>query len=86
MAELADALDLGSSGVTRAGSIPVSPTKTHLFPIYFGLVRFFMCCGQFFLNCHFGGGHLAALTSFQMQVIELKRLTIPYAAFPGNGK
>ena len=27
MAELADALDLGSSGVTRAGSIPVSRTK-----------------------------------------------------------
>ncbi len=29
VAELADALDLGSSGVTRAGSIPVSPTRTH---------------------------------------------------------
>ena len=27
VAELADALDLGSSGVTRAGSIPVSPTE-----------------------------------------------------------
>ena len=27
MAELADALDLGSSGATRAGSIPVSCTK-----------------------------------------------------------
>ena len=28
MAELADALDLGSSGVTRTGSIPASRTKT----------------------------------------------------------
>ena len=27
MAELADALDLGSSGVTRTGSIPASRTK-----------------------------------------------------------
>ncbi len=27
MAELADALDLGSSGVTRTGSIPASCTK-----------------------------------------------------------
>ena len=27
MAELADALDLGSSGATRAGSIPVIPTE-----------------------------------------------------------
>ena len=32
MAELVDALDLGSSGVTRAGSIPVSPTSG--FPVY----------------------------------------------------
>ena len=30
MAELADALDLGSSGVIRAGSIPVSRTKNDL--------------------------------------------------------
>ena len=28
MAELADALDLGSSGVTRTGSIPASRTKS----------------------------------------------------------
>lgn len=30
MAELADALDLGSSGATRAGSIPVIRTKQSL--------------------------------------------------------
>ena len=29
MAELADALDLGSSGVTRAGSIPVNRTRQY---------------------------------------------------------
>ena len=35
MAELADALDLGSSGVTRTGSIPASRTKImKLSPIY----------------------------------------------------
>ena len=32
MAELADALDLGSSGETRAGSIPVSRTKMNEIP------------------------------------------------------
>ena len=31
MAELADALDLGSSGVTRTGSIPASRTKKSRF-------------------------------------------------------
>ena len=31
MAELADALDLGSSGVTRTGSIPASRTKINIF-------------------------------------------------------
>ena len=30
MAELADALDLGSSGVTRTGSIPASRTKSYI--------------------------------------------------------
>ena len=30
MAELADALDLGSSGATRTGSIPASRTKSKL--------------------------------------------------------
>ena len=29
MAELADALDLGSSGATRTGSIPASRTKSN---------------------------------------------------------
>ena len=29
MAELADALDLGSSGATRTGSIPASRTKNN---------------------------------------------------------
>ena len=29
MAELADALDLGSSGATRTGSIPASRTNYH---------------------------------------------------------
>ena len=32
MAELADALDLGSSGVTRGGSTP--PPRTHFFPYF----------------------------------------------------
>ena len=35
MAELADALDLGSSGATRAGSIPVScTTRLETVPIF----------------------------------------------------
>ena len=32
MAELADALDLGSSGATRTGSIPASRTKIGIIP------------------------------------------------------
>ena len=32
MAELADALDLGSSGATRTGSIPATRTKIMKFP------------------------------------------------------
>ena len=38
MAELADALDLGSSGVTHTGSIPASRTKTELFPQFLDYV------------------------------------------------
>lgn len=38
MAELADALDLGSNEATRAGSIPVRPTKINsLWPLRRGL-------------------------------------------------
>ena len=33
MAELADALDLGSSGETRTGSIPARRTKTQKIPL-----------------------------------------------------
>ena len=42
MAELADALDLGSSGLSRAGSSPVirTKTKTSKKP---GIMRFFGC-------------------------------------------
>ena len=40
MAELADALDLGSSGATRTGSIPASCTKTMYFPPIFGPFRY----------------------------------------------
>ena len=36
MAELADALDLGSSGATRTGSIPASCTKMMNFPLLNG--------------------------------------------------
>ena len=41
MAELADALDLGSNEATRAGSIPVRPTKINsLWPLGRGLTLF----------------------------------------------
>ena len=36
MAELADALDLGSSGATRTGSIPASRTKSMKIPSFVG--------------------------------------------------
>lgn len=36
MAELADALDLGSSGATRTGSIPASRTKIVKIPPFVG--------------------------------------------------
>ena len=39
MAELADALDLGSSGVTRAGSIPVNRTRKLKLPPFIGLIQ-----------------------------------------------
>ena len=39
MAELADALDLGSSGVTRTGSIPASRTKMVKPSPFLGLIR-----------------------------------------------
>ena len=38
MAEQADALDLESSGVTRAGSIPVIRTKILKLPPFIGLL------------------------------------------------
>ena len=41
MAELADALDLGSSGATRTGSIPARRTKQMNIPPFIGhLVRY----------------------------------------------
>ena len=51
MAELVDALDLESSGETRAGSIPVSCTITNksrltadfLFTGIFGYLSYFIC-------------------------------------------
>ena len=42
MAELADALDLGSSGISRAGSSPVIRTKTEASENP-GIMRFFGC-------------------------------------------
>ena len=49
MAELADALDLGSSGVTRAGSIPVSRSqaKTLCFQQLTINVKHFECLAFF---------------------------------------
>jgi hypothetical protein len=41
VAELADALDLGSSGATRAGSIPVSRT------ILLVIEKYFVCISDF---------------------------------------
>ncbi len=38
MAELADALDLGSSGATRTGSIPASRTNLIEIAFYFWLL------------------------------------------------
>ena len=40
MAELADALDLGSSGATRTGSIPASRTKRMKLPPKIGLFQY----------------------------------------------
>ena len=40
MAELADALDLGSSEATRTGSIPASRTKIMKFPPKIGLFQY----------------------------------------------
>ena len=42
MAELADALDLGSSGATRTGSIPARRTKQMNIPPFIGqdLIRY----------------------------------------------
>ena len=40
MAELADALDLGSSGATRTGSIPASRTKMLKLPPKVGLFQY----------------------------------------------
>ena len=48
MAELADALDLGSSEATRAGSIPVIPTEKETLVSFFIT---FLICAQKSLHC-----------------------------------
>ena len=65
MAELADALDLGSSGESRAGSSPVIRRQTHHNPRIYGDSR----------GTSAPPGRLYALCKERQQIGTFKRLT-----------
>ncbi len=51
MAELADALDLGSSGATRTGSIPASRTRVTTHRSSFSFIFYILLIRIYFDKC-----------------------------------